>query len=264
MTNLQTAGGGTPRVSTGYNRDQPQNQAGAASRKDDASEHYGHPLDKDKEKDSCYKEENGYSHTRHFPKKPENHYSHTGHLQNSNVKPENHYSQTRHFPTSKSATKKPEGHYSTTKHFPKSSTTKKQDRGVDDHVYHALDVSGEKADAHKKQEDGEDVYRALEEATGDNCDIEEGEIEYSVPYGQQGNNNNTCTTGYHVLGETGQTSDTNIYAGPGGGHEYHILEGPGENSGGTNASGVQEEEVQHEYHVLEGSGDNGNTSLKHP
>ena len=242
ILNDNTGGaGGTLQVTLGGYKGQPQCQVGVANKKDDVSER--HRLDKGREEEGCHKEENRYSHTRHFPKtvtkKPENHYSHTGHFQNSNAikKPENHYSQTRHFPKS-STTKKPENQYSTTRHFPKSNATKKPDSDVNDHVYHALDMSGEKSDAHKDPQVGKNVYHILEEEAGDNSHIQEKENEYSALQGP-GDDDDTCKNGQE------------------GKHEYHVLEGPGDNSD-TNAD-IQEGE--HKYHVLEGLRDYSDTNM---
>ena len=238
--NLKIGGAarGTPKVSTGgYNKGQ---QVGAASKKGDASEH--HPLDKGREEEGSNKEYD-YSHTRHFPNtnvtmKPENQYSKTTHLQNSNAteKPENHYSQTRQTPKPSSAASKPESpQYST---VGKSKATKKPDGGVNDRVYHTLDMSGENSDTHKDQQDGENVVNMN--------DTRERENEYSAPNrhgGSDGHISKDAQEGgheYHVL--------------EGPEHEYHVLKGPGEEYSDT-STGIQ----SHEYHVFEGQGDSYNS-----
>ena len=152
--------------------------------------------------------------------KSENQYSKTAHLQNSNAikKSENHYSQTRQTPKPSSAANKPESpQYST---VGKSNATKKLDGGINDRVYHALDMSGENSDEHKDQQDGENEYSAPDRQGGSNGHISKD--------AQEGGHE------YHIL--------------EGPEHEYHVLEGQGD-SHDTN-EGIQERD--HEYHVLEG------------
>ena len=164
--------------------------------------------------------------------KPENQYSKTTHLQNSNAikKPENHYSQTRQTPKPSSAANKPESpQYST---VGKSNATKKPDGGVNDRVYHALDTSGENSDAHKDQQDGENV--------GNINDTRERENEYSAPNRQGGSDGH--------ISKDAQEGNHEYHVLEGPEHEYHVLEGLGD-SNDTN-EGIQERD--HEYHILEG------------
>ena len=176
--------------------------------------------------------------------KPENHYSKTTHLQNSNAtkKPENHYPQSRQTPKLSSAANKPESpQYST---VGKSKATKKPDGGVNDRVYHALDMSGENSDEHKDQQDGENEYSAPDRQGGSDGhiskDAQEGDHEYHVLEGQEHE--------YHVLegpGEENSETSTGIQS-----HEYHVLEGQGDSYSSDTNEGIQERD--HEYHVLEG------------